>query len=63
MPGDRRLAGAVELRQEGALAGQRGRGIGVVDARQQFARARVVRARLDADRALPDRRQEFFRAA
>src|SRR5664279_4160841 len=62
MPADRRLAGAVEHTEERTLAGKRDRGVGVIDARQQFARARVVRARFDADRALPDRRQKFFRA-
>ncbi len=37
-------------------------GVGVIDARQHLAHARVVLARLDADGALPDRRQEFVHA-
>src|SRR5664280_2988349 len=59
---DRRLAGAVEHREKGALAGKRSRRVGVIDTRQNFARARIVFARLDADGALPDRREKFFRA-
>src|SRR5665647_467794 len=56
---DRRLAGAVKLGEEGALAGNRGKGVGMIDARKNFARARVVRARFEADGALRHRRQEF----
>ena len=59
--GDRRLAGAVELGEEGALAGDRGERVGMIDARENLARALVVRARLDADGALRDRRQKFIR--
>ena len=36
------------------------RGVGVIDRREQVARPRIVGARLDADRALPDRRQKFI---
>ena len=59
---DRRLAGTVEHGEERALGRQRGEGVGVIDARQRFARARIIRARLDADRALPDCREKFVRA-
>ena len=57
--GDRRAAGAVEHGQEGALGGERGRGVGVVDRGDAARGCGVVGARLDADRALADRGQKF----
>jgi len=59
MARDRRAAGALEHREEGALGRERGRGVGVVDGGEQRERALVVAARLDGDDPLPDRRQEF----
>src|SRR3954452_1014610 len=55
MSGDRGAAGTIEHGEERALAGERHAVVGVIDLGQQFARARVVDARLDGDRALPDR--------
>ena len=52
MPGDRRLARAVECSEERALAGERRERVGVIDAGERFARARVVFARFDRLRAL-----------
>ena len=60
MTGDRRAAGAVEHGEEGALAGERGGGVAVIDGGQQRARARVVVARLDRDDPLPNRGQKFL---
>src|SRR3989304_2598553 len=48
VPGDRRLAGAVKLGQEGTLAGNRGERLGMIDARKNLARALVARARFQA---------------
>jgi hypothetical protein len=57
---------AIGVRQEPSSTARNARsqasadaGVGMIDLRQQFARARIVGARLDRDRALPDRRQEF----
>src|SRR5262245_18798919 len=58
MARDRRAAGALEHREEGALGRQRCGGVGVVDGGEQRERALVVAARLDGDDPLPDRRQE-----
>ena len=41
--GDRRLARAVERREEGALAGERQRRVAMVDRREQIAHPRIVR--------------------
>src|SRR5437763_8570423 len=58
--GDRRAAGALEHREEGALGRERKRGVGVVDGAQERERAIVVATRLDGDDALPNRRQKLL---
>jgi hypothetical protein len=60
MAADRRPARAVQHGQKRTFAGQCTGGVGVVDRHQQIARAPIVGAGLDADGALPDRRQEFI---
>src|SRR5665213_3858934 len=60
--GDRRIAGAVELGEKRALASDCNRSVGMIDARQQFARAHVARARLNTVGALPGGGNKFFRA-
>ena len=56
---DRRAAGALEHREEGALAAERGRAVGVIDRRRAGGARLVVRARLERNDPLPDRRQEL----
>ena len=59
--GDRRVAGAVEPGEEGALGGEALAGGGVVDRREQGRDALVAAALLDADRALRDGGQHLVR--
>src|SRR3974390_449620 len=60
MPGDRRLTGPVKLGKKGALASKRGKSVCVIDECQQIKSARIVRARLNANGALPNGRKDFF---
>ncbi len=60
MAGDRRAARAVEHAEKGTLAAGKRPAVSVIDRATSMSRVRVVvLARLDADRALPHRRQKF----